>query len=56
MLSIIAAVIGFVLFFWLQQLFKQFEHGVTPALIFKFAFGLCTLAVMAFLIPFFLAD
>lgn len=52
MLSIIAAVIGGLLFWWLQQTFKKFEHETTPALVIKFACGLCALAVMAFLIPF----
>jgi H+/Cl- antiporter ClcA len=55
MLSIIAAIIGGVLFWWLQQTFKKFEHETTPALVIKFACGLCALAVLAFLIPFFLA-
>lgn len=49
--SIIAAVVGGVLFFWLQQLFKKFEHGATPTLIFQFCFALGLLAIMAFLIP-----
>lgn len=54
MLAIVAAIIGGALFFWLQQLFKKFETGVTPFLIFQFSFGLCVLAIMAFLLPLFL--
>ncbi len=51
MTSIVAAIIGGVLFFWLQQLFKKFEHGATPMLIFQFCLALGILAIMAFLIP-----
>ena len=56
MLSIIAAIIGGLLFWWLQQLFKQFEHGASPTLVFKFGFALALLGIMAFLIPFFMMD
>ena len=51
MLSIVAAIIGGGLFFWLQYLFKKFEYGATPALIFQFTFALALLGIMAFLIP-----
>lgn len=51
MLAIVAAIIGGVLFFWLQQLFKKFEGGASPFVIMQFVFGLAVLAVMAFILP-----